>query len=169
MTLAAGPIGCVYEGDPLTPPPEDPKPPPSSVRADTLMIAPQAMLSDTNHNGYRDTIYLVTYLFANRSGYEPPVAEEGRFVFQLFHTGEALERDAEPITTWIYEPDEVRRHRVEKYGMPAYEFALSLLEKGTDRLPTVGVDLIGRFEPADGSPVIVSQGISSVLLGKTGG
>jgi hypothetical protein len=43
---------------------------------------------------------------------------------------------------------------------------LSLLEVGDDRLPLERADLVCRFEPADGSPPITSDGVRTIQIGR---
>lgn len=160
---------CVIEGDPLPKPPTDAPPQPSGLAADTLVIAPESMVVDANHNGYGDTVRLFAYLFAARSSYAPSLRQEGSFVFGLYPTGTALEADAEPIAQWTYTVEQVRAHLRRHEVGPYYAFDLSLLDVGvSDRLPTVGVDLLGEFITPDGQR-LRSKDISSVLLGRAGG
>jgi hypothetical protein len=52
-----------------------------------------------------------------------------------------------------------------QYG-PFYRFQLSLLEVGDDRLPLERADLVCRFEPADGSQPITSDGVRTIQIGR---
>ncbi len=166
---AAALSGCVIEGEPLPDPPKPPPAQPAGLVADTLIVAPEAMIADTNHNGYGDTVRLIAYLFAARSSYAPSLRHEGTFVFSLYPSGTALEPGSQPVAQWRFEPEETRAHLRRHDVGPNYAFDLSLLELGmSDRLPTVGVDLLGEFILTDGT-VIRSRDISSVLLGRTGG
>jgi hypothetical protein len=161
--------GCVIEGEPLRKPPRDAPPQPSGLVADTLIVAPESMVMDSNHNGYGDTVRLFTYLFAARSNYAPSLRQEGSFVFGLYPTGTALEADSEPIAEWTFTAEQARGHLRRHEVGPYYSFDLSLLDVGaSDRFPTVGVDLLGEFITTDGQR-IRSKDISSVLLGRAGG
>lgn len=161
--------GCVVEGEPLREKPKPPPDQPAGLVADTLIVAPESMVADANHNGYGDTVRLFAYLFAARSSYPLSLRQDGAFVFALYPTGTALEPGSEPIAEWRFTPEQTQAHLRRHEVGPYYAFDLSLIDVGvSDRLPTVGVDLLGEFITNDGR-VIQSKDISSVLLGRTGG
>ena len=136
---------------------------PADARADALVLNLAATSLDTNGNGYPDLIHATAYLFDRR--YPPAIYEEGAFVFLVFPTGQTG-AGADPLHRWRIEGAELQRARAPSAFGQSYRFRLSLLDDGTDVLPMSMVDIVTRFEPADGRDPVYAGEVSSIQLGR---
>jgi hypothetical protein len=150
------------------PMPEKPRPAPrvpAGAQPNTMTLVVSPRPEDADGNGYPDRIQVASSLFS--VPHPTPMTAEGAFVFTLFRHGEARQPGAEPIAEWRFEADQVRAARGNVLYGTAYRFSLSLLEVGSDRISPVRADVRGRFEPADGGPVVHSSDeVRLVQLGR---
>lgn len=152
------------DGRPLPPPPRPAPPPPPSAKANRMAFFVGQKPDDTNRNGYPDLISTTVMLVS--SPHPTPIRQDGAFVFEMYPPGRYGSRDAKPIVSWRLEGEAVRRAEAIALAGPCYQFQLSLLAVGGDVLEFDRGDLICRFEPADGSPVVVSDGVRTIQLGR---
>lgn len=131
-------FGCVSEG-----------PGKRSVQSAPVGTSPTALqmwvrtpVPDTDGNGFPDTFPVTVYLFAD--GYPLSLEVPGTFRFELFSSEGKLAR------VWTIESKEAK-DAVRRAGPgPAYVFALSLLDSGSDRVRRQTVDLSAVFTPDAG-------------------
>jgi len=172
LVLSGAGAGCTTEvttsdGRPLAPEPRAARVVPAGAVPNqmTLVVGPKPL--DANGNGYPDQIQVVTTLFSvpHYTGIE----WDGAFVFTLYKRGDAGRAGATPIAEWRFEGVASRAAVETSMIGRGYRFDLSLLESGTDRLPPTTADIRGRFEPADGNPVVhASNQAREVQLGRAG-
>jgi hypothetical protein len=170
-SLALGTAGgCMTEsivatdGRPMPPKPRAAEPAPrgATPNAMTLIVAPPG---DSDGNGFPDLIPVESALFALPS--EAPLDDaDGAFVFTLYRRGEARRPDAAPIAEWRFEGDALAAARGRRFYGACYAFSLSLLERGTDKMPPIAADLRGRYESASGEVVRASEELRLVQLGR---
>jgi hypothetical protein len=169
LALVAIP-SCVTEsvtasdGRPMPPKPRAAAAPPRGAmpNAMTLVVAPPG---DSDGNGFPDKIPVESALFALPS--QAPLDDaDGAFVFTLYRRGEAKEPDAAPIAEWRFEGDAIIAARGRRFYGACYAFSLSLLDRGTDKMPAVAADLRGRYESASGAIVRSSEELRLVQLGR---
>lgn len=149
---------------PMPPQPRPGPRTPAGARADALVIQVAAKPRDTNGNKYPDLIEVMANLFA--SPHPMPMHEAGEFVFQIYPGGSIDDPDAPPLREWrISGPDLDKARVINPLFGPTYQFSLSLLTGGTDRLPLMAADLIAWFEPADGREPIIRREVHSMQIG----
>jgi hypothetical protein len=147
--------------------PPEPRPgprTPADARADALVIQVAAKPRDTNGNKYPDLIEVMANLFA--TPHPMPLHEDGAFVFQMYPSGTVDQPDAAVLREWRIEGAALERARAMNplFG-PSYQFNLSLLDGGTDRLPLMAADLVVWFEPADGRDSILRREVHTLQIG----
>jgi len=149
---------------PMPPQPRPGPRTPASAKADALVIQVAAKPRDTNGNKFPDLIEVMANLFA--TPHPMPMHEKGAFVFQLYPGGAIDDPTAVPLREWRISGDELEKAKVINplFG-PTYQFALSLLVTGTDRLPLMAADLVAWFEPADGRDNIVRREVHTMQIG----
>lgn len=140
-----------------------PQPPPA-LRADRMVFTVGSKPDDSNNNGFPDTIRAAVALFS--SAHPTALQEIGTFVFTLYRQGDFGSADAKPLLVWKMSGERVTRAMSRMIAGPCYQFELSMLELGTDRLPLERADLICRFEPADSSPAVYCDGVRSIQIGR---
>jgi hypothetical protein len=155
---------AVVDTRPMPPEPRPGPRTPASAKADALVIQVAAKPRDTNGNKYPDLIEVMANLFANP--HPMPMHEAGAFVFQLYPGGAIDDPSALPLREWRISGEELEKARVVNplFG-PTYQFSLSLLATGTDRLPLMAADLVAWFEPADGREIIVRREVHTMQIG----
>ncbi len=163
-------LGCKttkVEYSSARPMPPDPKPAravPSSAKANTLALMIEGKPTDTDGNGYPDTIVANMYLFS--VPHTSPMFEDGTFVFSLRYADDKRStKDLPDIAQWKLPVSELERGR-NLYG-PVHVARLSLLETGGDIMPSMSAILLCRFEPADGREAVRPGGVHWVQLGRT--
>lgn len=137
--------------------------PPKNAQVNRMVFVVGSKPLDTDGNGYPDRIEAAVSLFA--TPYPMPVWEEGRLVCGMYLKGEAR-MGAPAIIEWLIEGVELERAKALSQVGPQYRFTLSLFDAGTDRLPFSQVDLVCRFEPADGRPAVECDGVRSLQIGR---
>ncbi|MCI0637276.1 MAG: hypothetical protein L0206_25675 [Actinobacteria bacterium] len=149
---------------PMPPAPRTVAPPPAGSKANAVAIQVAPKPRDTNGNGYPDLIDVAGYLFSEP--HEMPLYEDGAFVFLLFLDGQSDDSAALPICEWRVEGASLDRAKVGPtiIGL-AYSFGLSLLETAGDTFPLMSVDLVCRFEPADGREPVERQEVHKLQIG----
>jgi hypothetical protein len=96
-------------------------------------------IPDTDGNGFPDTFPVTVYLFAD--GFPLSLEVPGTFRFELYSAEGKLAR------IWTIDSDQARA-AVRRAGPgPAYVFALSMLDGGSDRVRKQTVDLSAVFTP----------------------
>jgi hypothetical protein len=137
---------------------------PADARADALVIQVAAKPRDTNGNKFPDLIEVMANLFA--TPHPMPVHEEGEFVFQIYPGGLIDDPSASPLREWRIAGDDLEAAKIINplFG-PTYQFNLSLLDTGTDRLPLMAADLVAWFQPADGRKAILRREVHTMQIG----
>jgi hypothetical protein len=162
---------CVTEhvtsdGRPMPPEPKRTPPAPQSAAPNRMMLLVGRKAQDTDGNGYPDLVTVEIALFAQP--HPTSVEAPGRFVFTLYRLGAAHDPEVPPLREWVIESDVAAKSRAQALYGTCYRFRLSLLDAGSDRLPTMQADLRGRFEPAGGGdPVPASDEVRLVQLGRS--
>lgn len=135
IVLCAIAPGCVTD-----------KPTPHSVRSAPAGTAPTALqmwvrtpVPDTDGNGFPDTLPVTVYLFAE--GYPLSIETPGTFRFELYSAEGKLAR------VWTIDAAKAKQSVRRAGPGPAYVFALSLLDSGSDRVRRQTVDLSATFTP----------------------
>ena len=137
---------------------------PADAEVNRLVFMVGSKPIDTDANGYPDRIDATVTLFAYP--YPTPLWSEGRLVYSVYVKGEARQEDATPIAEWSFAGDELDRARTMSQVGKQYRTSLSLYKTGTDRLPFGEVDVICRFEPADGGPAVHCEGVRTLQIGR---
>lgn len=130
---------------------------PAEVVASRMTIS-AALPSDTDLNGYPDTIDLTIFVFDDR--YPIPIDVPGSFVFKL-----STSKDATLLRQWEFTPEQARAALRRLPPGPGYLFSLSLIENGDDHIESQYVDLTAEFLPSKGASVRMRGG-STLRLGK---
>ena len=136
------------------------KPAPHSVKAAPTGTAPTALqmwvrtpVPDTDGNGFPDTLPVTVYLFAE--GYPLSVETAGTFRFELYSAEGKLAR------VWTIDPAQAKKSVRQAGPGPAYVFALSLLDSGSDRVRRQTVDLSAVFTPESGPNSIANTQVKA--------
>jgi hypothetical protein len=136
VAMVVAPLAsCVSDG-PARP---APRPQPANIAPNSLQMWVRTPLPDVDGNGFPDTLPVTVYLFAE--GYDLAVDVPGTFRFEL------LSAEGRVARVWELNADEAKA-AVRRAGPgPAYVFALSLLDGGSDRVRRQSVDLTATFTP----------------------
>jgi hypothetical protein len=94
------------------------------------------------------------------------IRQNGAFIFTLYAQGTVGTPGAASIGTWRVETDGPQRTLASTFAGPSYLFQLNLMDVGGDKLPLDRADLVCRFEPADGSPPVHSDGVRTIQIGR---
>lgn len=152
------------DGRPLPPTPRPVQAPPPGLKADRMVFMVGSKPDDTNGNGYPDSIKASVALFSTR--HPTSIREDGAFVFTMYPPGQINVPQVKPLGEWRITGQALAQTMdMAQYG-PFYRIQLSLLEVGDDRLPLERADLVCRFEPADGSTPISSDGVRTIQIGR---
>ena len=151
------PGGCVSDNPrpPITgmSPPSDPKP--------SRMVITTYLPTDTNSNGYPDTIPIRVHLFEHEGGWPLAVGVEGKFRFEM------ASPQGKTLASWDVDPSQVPGGVGRDQIGPCYLFDLSLLTDGrTDKLDVETIDLRGAFTPTK-DPAKVIRATISMHFGRT--
>jgi hypothetical protein len=138
--------------------------PPPSLRADRMVFTVGSKPDDTNNNGFPDQIKASVALFSSQ--HPTAIRQDGAFVFEMYPQGQFGADGVRPLAHWRIEGEALKQFETVMLAGPSYMFQLSLLERGTDRLPLERADLVCIFEPADGSPAVRSQGVRTIQIGR---
>ena len=137
---------------------------PASAKVDRMVFTVGSKPDDTNNNGFPDSIKVSVALFS--SLYPTAVQEEGTFIFSLYPQGRSGGEAAKPLGVWRLSGESLVKAVARTFAGPSYLFQLSLLDVGGDRMPLDRADLTCRFEPADGSPPVNSDGVRTIQIGR---
>ena len=140
--VAAGLAGCISD-QPTRPSVQGRAPTDPKVTKLVLTTAPP---SDTDSNGFPDTMKVLVHLFEEPPGGWPlSVAVPGTFRFELIDSKLKL------VTTWTFEGKLSEAAAFWDDAGACYRFDLSLLEGGrTDRRNSESFDMKATFIPAKG-------------------
>ncbi len=106
-----------------------------------------AAFEDTNSNGYLDSLPVTIMLFAGTAENPDPVQSRGKILFYI------ADPDGKVIRSWDINRD-LQKAALRIYqGLPSYQFTLSLLETGGDRLNVSNVQFWVDYQPDSGLPV----------------
>lgn len=172
VVLISTTAGCTSsvttsDGRPMPPVPHAAPQTPSDSKPNAMAMLVGFKPTDTDGNNYPDLITVQTYLYSRP--HPTSIYDDGAFVFELYKAG-GTARNEKPLLTWRFEKADVDNARMySRLFERGYTFKLSLLEHGSDRLPLTTGNLIGRFEPADGSEPIRCVGVRTIQIGKAGG
>jgi hypothetical protein len=157
------------DGRPMPPKPRPAPKAPAWAKPNRLALLVGSTI-DSNGNGFPDLVHVTTVLFTQTSPSANPIAIEGQgtFIFTLHRLGEVGDPETEPIAEWRFGPETLPAARSTAMYGPCYQFRLSLLEHGTDRLPPTAADLRARFEPTEegGESIRCSDEIRTVQIGR---
>lgn len=137
--------------------------PPGNLRADRMVFTVGSKPDDTNNNGFPDSIQVSVALFSSQ--HPTALRQDGTFAFTMYRQGE-YGTSAKPMFEWKLSKERVQSAQAHTYVGPCFLFQLSLLDLGTDRLPLERADLVCRFEPADGGPPVISDGVRTIQIGR---
>jgi hypothetical protein len=129
--------------------------PPSLVRPTTMFMAAQSP-RDTNNNGYLDTCVVTVYLF--QSDYARSVQSTGTYTFTL------LGRGGKVLRTWELTSPGPNIASVNAGVGPGYVIKISMLEGGTDEMPSQSVDIAAVFTDPQGNRVEATP--ATVFMGR---
>ncbi|MEQ8770629.1 MAG: hypothetical protein RIB60_08980 [Phycisphaerales bacterium] len=113
--------------------------------------------TDSDGDGYADTIPVIVYLFPRAEESQVPVWTDGEFEFRLLDQTQRL------VARWVFPPDVADASRQQLPPGPAYSFFLRL-GGDSDRMPTTSLELSGVFRTMSGR-MVTSQGSAAVTLG----
>jgi hypothetical protein len=134
-------------------------PPPKDAKPGVMWMGVNPP-TDTNSNGYADSIVSTIYLFAD-SGYVRSVSMPGSFRFSLLAKGGKVVRE------WTVANPGPQVAPIRTGVGDGYLVRVSLLDDGgSDVLPYQSAELVGSFKTADG--VEVRSTPNAVLIGKAG-
>ncbi len=153
------------DGRPMPPAPRRVAPVPDGVSANRMAFSVGVKPEDSNANGFPDLIRASVSLF-HKPGYNLSLRQDGVFVFELYSAGLADQPGATPAHVWRFTGEDVTKAETAAIYGPCYQFTLSLVGSGAERVPKMRADLVCRFEPADGSPAVVSEGVRSIQIGR---
>ncbi len=149
---------------PMPATPRDAPPVPEGAVVNRIVFMVGSKPLDTDGNGFPDRIDTTVTLFAYP--HPTPLWSEGRLVYSVFIKGDARLDDATPIVEWSFEGDELEQARAVSQVGRQYRASLSLYMTGSDRLPFSEVDVVCRFEPADGGPAVHCTGVRTLQIGR---
>ncbi len=148
-----GASGCVAEKPEREPPPRQP----AEVRVSDMFVALQRP-TDSDGNGYLDTLETTIYLFGDRFE-AASIFLPGSFRFTL------LGEDGRIVGEWMIDSTAAREAAVLFSPGPGYQISVNLLDVGTDVMPPQSADLLVTFTASSGEAV---RKRNSVRLGPTG-
>ncbi|MCL4222520.1 MAG: hypothetical protein KJZ65_14260 [Phycisphaerales bacterium] len=154
LALLVGMGGCASSGG------SRPKPPPVSQRPPVQIQLTVGLPSDSDGNGYPDTVQAIAYLFpANDDSKESklPVAAKGTFEFVMQNAAGTV------LARWVFPPEIVDRAARRLPAGVGYSMYLRLAE-GEDVMAPTGVDVRCRFITVEGVEVR-GLGRATVRLG----
>lgn len=144
--------------------PHDPPDVPADAEVNRMAFMVGSKPLDTDGNGFPDRIEATVTLFA--APYPTPLWSDGRLVVGMYLKGQARDGEHPPVVEWAFEGDEFARARAMSRVGRQYRLSLSLYDTGTDRFPFGEVDLVCRFEPADGGAPVLCEGVRSIQIGR---
>ena len=144
--------------------PRMPKPAPREVEPVEGAQPVQILLvrgtpTDSDADGYPDTIPALVYLFPDPTVSAMSVWAEGEFEFRL------LDGNQRPVANWVFPRDKTASARRKLQPGPAYSFFLRLGGED-DRMPAQTLELSAVFR-SDSGRRVSSQGSAAVRMGAT--
>jgi hypothetical protein len=155
-------------------------PPTAPINALSVLFGPQP--ADSNANGRPDRISVELYLFARP--YPMPVWRQGTLYITAYPLGQAGSVESpstKPFHEWRYTTNDLELGRFKSLIGEGYRFQFTLLGEdsshtdadgrkrmGTDLVPNNALDLIARFEPVDGTPVVWCDGVRTLSFQPAG-
>jgi len=145
--LASASAGCVSDGPspPTRQTPRPPEPQPAGIMPKLVDLAATRYARDSDKNGYADEIAVTAFLFA--PPHNAPLVVPGEFRFSM------LKLDGSKFGEWVFDAEQSAAAVERLLPGPGYRFLLSLLDRGTDMIPSEDVQLICVFQPTAGEPV----------------
>lgn len=113
--------------------------------------------TDSDADGFADTIPVIVYLFPLAADSQVPVWAAGEFEFRLLDQNQRL------VARWVFPPDVALESRKRLPPGPAYSFFLRL-GADADQMPRQSLELSGVFRSESGR-MVTSQGSAAVSLG----
>lgn len=120
------------------------------------MLLSRGTATDSDANGFADTIPVVVYLFPDARESDLPIWSRGTFRFEVTSEGRRVGR-------WEFGPELTARAQVRPAPGPGYSFLLRL-GPGQDRVPPINADLRASFIHESGR-VLDASGSATVRLG----
>lgn len=124
---------------------KDQKPPvqPSSGLTPTSLFVSVSHPEDTNNNAYLDTIRATVYVFSEQFP-QASIYLPGSFEFAL------VNKDNKRLVEWTITEGAAKALVRKAPPGPGYFFSLSILDRGSDQLPSEVVNLEAVFKYGDG-------------------
>lgn len=143
LAVAALLSGCMVEEKRSGPRPTPRQP--EGVVPDRIVLSAE-LPRDTDGNGFPDTTAVSVFVFDSRY----PLASlkvPGTFEFTLTATG------GRRLAKWNFSEEQTEAAARPAAAGPKYEFELSLLGQGGDRMAQTEAELVGIFTPVGSAPV----------------
>lgn len=121
------------------------------------MLMSRGTPTDSDGNGFPDTIPVVVYLFPDARESDLPIWSMGAFRFEISSA------DGRPVGRWEFGDALAERARVRLAPGPGYSFFLRL-GPGEDRLPPINAELRASFVHESGR-VLDTSGAATLRLG----
>lgn len=121
------------------------------------MLLTRGTPTDSDANGFADTVPVVVYLFPDARDSNLPIWSTGTFRFDI------RAEDGRNVGKWEFGGDLGERARVQLAPGPGYSFFLRL-GPGQDRLPPINAELRASFVH-EGGRVVETGGAATVRLG----
>jgi len=119
-------------------------------RADGLVVMVGSKPRDTDGNGFPDTIDVTAMLIEGARS--EPVLVPGTFEFELEPLGEEKSRPWRVWTIGVQAAAAAAGPMI--FDLPGYGFSLDLRTNGGDRIQPTAANVLARFRPASGAPVV---------------
>jgi len=152
LLLAITVPGCVTDGPPPRPEPRPIPTQPVGIMP-TLMAFSVGSATDTDNNGYLDTIEVVSFLY----GETHPISlvTAGSFEFRLNDNKGVL------LRRWVFDQVQSEKAIIQPLPGPAYAFRLCLLDAGTDKLEFSAAEMRCIFTPVVTNPALPPGSVTS--------
>lgn len=135
--------GCAADGQGRKPNPRDPAP---DSEPPVQMQITLGLPSDSDGNGYPDTMQAVVYLFPDSRVSVLPVRTEGSFEFVMQTTA------GDVAAQWVFDPQRVREATRMLPAGPGYSMFLRLTP-GADVMQPTNMEIRCRFLSSDGRQI----------------
>lgn len=129
-----------------------------------MMLIVGQNVQDSDGNGFPDTISVSAGLFTNPATIAVPGT--GSFVFTLYRQGAVHDAGVAPVARWRIDGAALTVHERQKPWGIGYDFELSLLQQGGDRMSASACDLRGVYVTDDGRTIRSSDEVRPVQVGR---
>ncbi len=139
LVVAALLGGCVNAEKPAQSPPRQP----ASGLTPTSLFVSVSHPEDSNNNTYLDTVRATVYVFSEQFP-QASIYLPGSFEFAL------VSKENKRLVEWTISEEAAKALVRKAPPGPGYFFSLSVLDRGTDQLPSEVVNLEAVFKYGDG-------------------